>query len=160
MRSKKSSSCYLIKKDCSSGGVLNKKNRHVLEKYTKEYSMPFYNKDMETLQKKMEESNYNKIIKEFKPFLSNKKSSAYLINNIALMSLAGIERIMNIENENISLKSYVKLLEDDKVQALHGNINTSIDVAVSFSMEYLQYIQKYGIPVDGIFDTVKLAEFV
>jgi hypothetical protein len=160
MRSKKSSSCYLIKKDYANGGVLNKKNRHVLEKYAKEYSIPFYNKDEETIQKKMEESNYNKIIKEFKPFLSNKKSSAYFINNIALMSLAGIERMMNIENENNSLKSYLKLLEDDKAQSLHGNINTSIDVAVSFSMEYLHYVQKYGKPMDGIFDPVKLAEFL
>ena len=159
MRARKSSSSYLIKKD-SAGGILHKKNRHVLEKYHKEYTIPFYNKDMETLHKKMHCDNYTKIVKEFKPFLSNKKSATYLINNIALMSLAGIERGLNIETENISLKAYIKMLEDEKKQAIHGDINTAIDVNVSFSMEYLYYIEKYGIPIDGIFDPVKLAEFL
>ena len=52
------------------------------------------------------------------------------------------------------------MLEDEKKQAIHGDINTAIDVNVSFSMEYLYYIEKYGIPLDGIFDPVKLAEFL
>ena len=116
MRARKSSSSYLIKKD-SVGGILHKKNRNVLEKYCKEYTVPFYNKDMESLQKKMHCDDYTKIVREFKPFLSNKKSASYLINNIALMSLAGIERGLNIDTENISLKAYIKMLEDKALMA-------------------------------------------
>ena len=76
------------------------------------------------------------------------------------MSLMGIERTMNIEVENASLKAYIKMLEENKKQAINGDIHTEIDVNVSFSMEYLYYIEKYGIPEDGIFDPTKLAEFL
>jgi hypothetical protein len=72
----------------------------------------------------------------------------------------GIERTMNIEVENASLKAYIKMLEENKKQAINGDIHTEIDVNVSFSMEYLYYIEKYGIPEDGIFDPTKLAEFL
>jgi len=159
MRARKSSSSYLIKKN-STDGTLNQKNRNVLEKYHKEYTIPFYNKDICSLHRKLQCNDYTQMVRDFKPFLCRKKSAAFLINNIALMSLAGIERGLNIETENISLKAYIKMLEDEKKQAIHGDINTAIDVNVSFSMEYLYYIEKYGIPLDGIFDPVKLAEFL
>jgi hypothetical protein len=157
MRARKSSPC-LIKKDASSG--INIKNKNMLTKLHNDYTIPFHQKNTETASKQMQSINYIKILRDFKPFLSKKKSSTYFINNIALMSLAGMERMMNIEMENNSLKAYIKMLEDEKKQAINGDINTNIDVNVSFSMEYLYYIEKYGIPLDGIFDPVKLAEFV
>jgi hypothetical protein len=157
MRAKKSN-VYLIKKDTSGG--INKKNKNILTKLHNEYTIPFHQKNMDLIEKQMQSANYTKIIRDFKPFLSRKKSSTFFINNIALMSLAGIERSINIEVENKSLKAYIKMLEDEKKQAINGDINTSIDVNVSFSMEYLYYIEKYGIPLDGIFDPVKLSEFL
>lgn len=157
MRARKSSP-YLIKKETSNG--INKKNKNILTKLHNEYTIPFHQKNIEQIGKKMQHGDNIKMIRDLKPFILRKKSSTYFINNIALMALAGIERSMNIEIENKSLRSYIKMLEDEKKQAINGEINTAIDVNVSFSMEYLYYIEKYGIPTDGIFDPVKLAEFV
>jgi hypothetical protein len=157
MRARKSS-VYLIKKDTSGG--LNKKNKNVLTKLHNEYTVPFYQKNTESITKQIQSMDHTKIIRDFKPFLLKKKSHAYLVNTIALMSLTSIERGITIEIENTSLKAYIKMLEEDKKQAINGNINTEIDVNVSFSMEYLYYIEKYGVPIDGIFDPVKLAEFL
>jgi len=82
------------------------------------------------------------------------------LNEIALSSLTGMERGLIIENENVSLKAYIAHLEENKKQALYGNIQTNVDVDVSFSLEYLYYIQKFGVPEDGIFDPIKLAECI
>jgi hypothetical protein len=156
MRARKSSP-YLIKKDTSG---INKKNKNILTKLHNEYTIPYYQKNTETIGRQIQTLNHTKIIRDLKPFLSKKKSHSYFVNNIALMSLTGIERGMIIEMENTSLKGYIKMLEEDKKQAINGDINTEIDVNVSFSMEYLYYIEKYGVPIDGIFDPVKLAEFL
>ena len=158
MRSSSRKSSYLIKKSNAGTDGLHCKNIAILKKYHQEYSVPFYNKENESIQKKIQSNHYSALIREFKPFLH--KKGAKTINEIALLSLAGIERGMNIEIENKSLKSYIKMLEEEKKPAIYGDIKTSIDVNVSFAIEYLYYIQKYGVPQDGVFDPLKLAEFM
>lgn len=158
MKSSSRKSSYLIKKSNTGTDGLHCKNMAVLTKYHQEYCVPFYNKDSESIQRKIQSNQYSALIREFKPFLS--KKGVKTINEIALLSLAGMERGMNIEVENKSLKSYIKMLEEEKKPAIYGDIKTSIDVNVSFAIEYLYYIQKYGVPQDGIFDPVKLAEFM
>jgi hypothetical protein len=101
MRARKSSP-YLIKKDTSG---MNKKNKNILTKLHNEYTIPFYQKNTETIGRQIQTLNHTKIIRDLKPFLSKKKSHAYFVNNIALMSLTGIERGMIIEMENTSLPS-------------------------------------------------------
>jgi hypothetical protein len=148
---------YLISKN--NNGIQHK-NMKLLVQYQKQYSEPFANKNYDLIEKQIQSNAFIQMIKEFKPFLAKKKTTAYTLNEIAMSSLTGIERGLIIENENVALKAYIRQLEENKKQALYGNIQTKIDVDVTFSIEYLYYIQKYGVPQDGIFDPMKLAECI
>jgi hypothetical protein len=148
---------YLIAKN--NNGIQHK-NMKLLVQYQKQYSDPFAKKEYDFIEKQIQSNAFIQMIKEFKPFLAKKKTAAYTLNEIAMSSLTGIERGLIVENENVSLKAYIRQLEENKKQALYGNIQTKIDVDVSFSLEYLYYIQKFGVPQDGIFDPIKLAECI
>lgn len=150
-------SSYLIAKN---NNGIHHKNMKLLVKYQKQYSEPFAKKDYDFIEKQIQSNAFIAMMKEFKPFLARKKTAAYTLNEIAMSSLTGIERGLIIENENVALKAYIRQLEENKKQALFGNIQTKIDVDVSFSLEYLYYIQKFGVPPDGIFDPMKLAECI
>lgn len=148
---------YLIAKN---NNGIHHKNMKLLVQYREQYSEPFSKKDYDFIEKQIQSNAFIDLMKEFKPFLARKKTAAYTLNEIAMSSLTGIERGLIIENENVALKAYIRQLEENKKQALFGNIQTKIDVDVSFSLEYLYYIQKFGVPPDGIFDPMKLAECI
>jgi len=155
VNAKKSS--YLIAKH---NNGIPRKNMKLLVQYREQYSEPFAKKNYDFIEKQIQSHAFMHLMKEFKPFLARKKTAAYTLNEIALSSLTGMERGLMIENENVSLKAYIAHLEENKKQALYGNIQTNVDVDVSFSLEYLYYIQKFGVPEDGIFDPIKLAECI
>ena len=113
-----------------------------------------------------DDTNYDNIIKEFKPYVipngvnGTNHNIVSTINKIALLSLTALERYNHIEIEYKSLNAYIKTLEEKQPSAINTNINTAVNVSVSFAMEYLLYIQKYGSPKDGVFDPILLAEFL
>ena len=142
---------------------ITKKNLDVLNTYYNEYTMPFYNDETIKLDNKFQTHEYESLIRSFKPYINPKKTknkAIVTINKIAVMSLTSLEKSMNIANENHSLVAYIKMLEEKQQPAINADINTAINVSISFAIEYLLYIQKYGPPVDGIFNPILLAEFL
>ena len=72
--------------------------------------------------------------------------------NEQLDILNDLEKLQDYINElNNSIRKRVYLFKEQQAKM---NINPSI------KQEYVLYIQKYGLPPDGIFDAEKLAEFL
>ena len=135
-------------------------NIEILNKYYQEYTLPYYNNEYDNLLNKIKTLEYENMIKAFKPYLTDQKDCIIIVNKISLMSLTSIERGLVIESDNKSLKIFIKHLEETQKVAINSNINVCVDTGISFVKEYMLYIKKYGVPIDGIFNPVLLAEFL
>ena len=161
---------YLIIKPYSNGNgngngndsdcCLSELNIALLNKYYQDYTLPYYNDNYNDLLNKIQTLQYENMIKAFKPYLTNQKDCIIIVNKISLMSLTSIERGLVIESDNKSLKIFIKHLEETQKAAINSNINVCVDTGISFVKEYLLYIKKYGVPIDGIFNPVLLSEFL
>ena len=90
-----------------------------------------------------------------------------LIATFALSSLGVVNRGLLTYLENVDLQNHVLRLENDikkgvDPRALSTQTGIMVDVTTTalIDMRYLFYVEKYGPPNNGIFDPVKLAEFI
>lgn len=90
-----------------------------------------------------------------------------LIASFALSSLGVVNRGLLLFLDNEDLKVQVQTIAEQIRNELQPSIvnpatGIMIDVTTSatIDMRYLYYVDKYGPPVNGIFDPMKLAEFI
>ena len=90
-----------------------------------------------------------------------------LIASFALSSLGVVNRglLLFLDNENLKLQvdTIAEQIRNELItKVVNPSAGLMIDVTTSASidMRYLYYVDRYGAPVNGIFDPVKLAEFV
>lgn len=95
------------------------------------------------------------------------KTVDQVISVVLLDSLSVVQRGLLLYKENEALKQQIdalkKELEDcKKIKPRFGGgvIETNVDVDVSLDLKYLFYINEFGPPVNGLFDSRKLAEVI
>jgi hypothetical protein len=127
----------------------------VLEKFME----PFQTGNMSTVNLNYDNGSYITQLQNLQPYLGTSACA-----EIAARSLAVIERSMYQQQEIATLKLNIQTLQDQLTAEarprIAATIDTDLKADVSLDLRYLFYIQKYGPPVDGIFDPIKLAECV
>lgn len=95
------------------------------------------------------------------------KSVDQVISVVLLDSLSVVQRGLLLYKENVALRQRIealeKQLEECKVQKPQfrtAAIEASVEVDVSLDLKYLFYVKEYGPPVNGLFDSRKLAEVI
>jgi len=90
-----------------------------------------------------------------------------LIASFALSSLGVVNRGLLLFMDNENLKVQVNTIAEQirnelkpKVVNPSTGIMISVTTSATIDMRYLYYVEKYGPPKNGIFDPMKLAEFV
>jgi len=70
------------------------------------------------------------------------------------------QQLETVREQYISLET--KAIDAGLIQGkrFSAGIQTEIEANVSLDLRYLYYIKQYGPPPDGVFDPIKLAEFV
>lgn len=93
-------------------------------------------------------------------------------DNINVLQQAGSEyiKIKNLQNENEELKSYRDILENrelliqylDELQetSVFFSTETTLDTQIEIKEWYKIYLERFGPPGDGVFDTEKLANII
>lgn len=127
----------------------------VLDKFIE----PFQLGNMPTVNLNYNNGSYITQLQNLQPYLGESACA-----EIAARSLAVIERSMYQQQEIETLKQNIATLQEELTAKarprIAATIDTDLKADVSLDMRYLFYIQKYGPPVDGIFDPIKLAECV
>lgn len=89
-----------------------------------------------------------------------------VISFVLLDTLSVVQRGLIQYSENKALQNEVDELKK-KIEAIHckraqftGAIKTEVNVSVSIDMKYILYIKEHGPPINGLFDSRKLAEVI
>lgn len=89
-----------------------------------------------------------------------------VISTVLLDTLSVVQRGLIQYKENKALEQEVERLRT-KIENIHckktrfnGTIKTDVDVNVSIDIKYILYIKEYGPPINGLFDSRKLAEVI
>ena len=94
------------------------------------------------------------------------KTVDQVVSVVLLDSLSVVQRGLLLYKENQALKQQVESLKQQLEDCKNikprfgGVIETKVDVDVSLDLKYLFYIKEYGPPVNGLFDSRKLAEVI
>ncbi len=90
-----------------------------------------------------------------------------LISSFALSTLGVVNRGLLLYLDNEDLKVQVAIIADQirnelapKLITQNTGIMIDITASASIDLRYVFYVEKYGPPIGGIFDPIKLAEFV
>ena len=91
-----------------------------------------------------------------------KQDDAYLISTYALRTIGVVNRGLLCYIENGMLNETIAALQEERIQSSQMQSSVVFDIAATATIDlrYLAYIRKYGPPVEGVFDPVKLAEFI
>ena len=146
----------LLKNNYKSGAI-NTKNRQLLNHYYQDYVLPYSQGNISHLSEKIQNNDISSTINAFSPFLK-KTSSISSLNEIAISTLMSIQKGVFVQLEKESLDVYLKTVENTQ-KTSSANIESKIYIKMSFVPEYLMYIQKYGVPDDGIFEPRLLSTF-
>ena len=94
------------------------------------------------------------------------KTVDQVVSVVLLDSLSVVQRGLLLYKENQALKQQVESLKQQLEDCKNikprfgGVIETNVDVDVSLDLKYMFYIKEYGPPVNGLFDSRKLAEVI
>jgi hypothetical protein len=90
-----------------------------------------------------------------------------LIATFALSSLGVVNRGLLLYLDNVDLQKQVNTIADQirnelapKLMPTQTGIMVDVTASALIDMRYLFYVEKYGPPMNGVFDPIKLAEFV
>jgi hypothetical protein len=90
-----------------------------------------------------------------------------LIASFALSTIGVINRGLLLYLDNEDLKVQVAVIADQirnemapKLMSQQAGIMINISTSATIDLRYVFYVEKYGPPIGGIFDPMKLAEFV
>ena len=91
-----------------------------------------------------------------------KRDASYLISTYALRTIGVVNRGLLCWIENNMLNDTIVQLQEEKLQSSQMQSSMVFDITATATLDirYLAYIVKYGNPVEGVFDPVKLAEFI
>ena len=144
--------------------IIERIEQFINEKVIEYYLEPYKRNDTLTLSKNFKKDTYEYVIKRIKQF-ENYKNMYQKYVDLSYETLAIVKRSYDIYLQNISLEETIKnMLEQEYIKnRLLLNqpiIQTEMSVEVEFDSRYLDYIDKYGVPMNGIFDPKKLSEFL
>lgn len=130
-----------------------------------DYIQNFMDDNLSDLKLKIDAS-HNEIITTITDF-ADANASAYLAN-FALSTIGVVHKAylisqdhVDIVNELDKLKIECKDFLDSKNRpTTHAVLMGDLTIDTVFDMRYILYIQKHGVPPLGVFDPVKLAEFL
>jgi len=133
----------------------NEFDKIIKTRYLDDFIIPLKNKNFDLIIKNIE----NKRIIEDENILFNYKFSKLPSAQLAYSTIITISNILQEMNKNDFL---TKLNNDYLITSNKSNqkITTVLTADSDISSQYLFYIEKYGIPEDGIFEEDKLNEFI
>ena len=152
------------------GNYINPIATNALEQYIDaavkpDYIQNFMNDNLSDLKTKIDVS-HNAIITTITDFAAE-NASAYLAN-FALSTLGVVHKAYLISQDHVDIVAELNSLKiecsdflDSKGRSnTHAALMGNLTVNTVFDMRYILYIKKHGIPPLGVFDPVKLAEFL
>lgn len=90
-----------------------------------------------------------------------------MIASFALSSLGVVNRGLLLYLDNVDLQKQVETIADrirnelsPKLMPTQTGIMVDVTTSALIDMRYLFYVEKHGPPLNGVFDPIKLAEFV
>lgn len=91
-----------------------------------------------------------------------KQDDAYLISTYALRTIGVVNRGLLCWIENGMLNDTIISLQEERIKSsqMQSSVVFDITATATIDLRYLAYIRKYGPPIEGVFDSVKLAEFI
>lgn len=91
-----------------------------------------------------------------------KQDDAYLVSTYALRTIGVVNRGLLCYIENGMLNDTIVALQEERIASsqMQSSVVFDITATATIDLRYLAYIRKYGPPVEGVFDPVKLAEFI
>jgi len=90
------------------------------------------------------------------------QDDAYLISTYALRTIGVVNRGLLCYIENDMLNDTIIALQQEIITSsqMQSSVVFDITATATIDLRYLAYIKKYGPPIEGVFDPVKLAEFI
>lgn len=153
-------SSYLIKNNLQS-------NTFIPQKYDVNYII--YNNVYNNYLQFYLDGNFNSIDEQealIETIIELARTVDQVISVVLLDSLSVVQRGLLLYKENQALTQQVEALKKEledckKIKPRFGGvIETNVDVDVSLDLKYLFYIKEYGPPLNGLFDSRKLAEVI
>ena len=91
-----------------------------------------------------------------------KQDDAYLISTYALRTIGVVNRGLLCYIENGMLNDTIVSLQEERQTSsqMQSSMVFDITATATIDLRYLAYIRTHGPPVEGVFDPVKLAEFI
>lgn len=132
-----------------------KKFDKLIEKvFTSDFIDPLFNRNIDSLIINID----NKKIFKDETIITNKEFRKLPSAKLAEGAIQGIYKLIETYNKYKSLEENYEsmLLENSKKD--YTKINTALNVNIDISVKYLIYLEKYGLPEDGIFDEEKLED--
>lgn len=157
----------------SSGGTISVILAQYLKDITDNFLTPFINNEIDTtVNDNINGTTYLTTINNLSYFAPDENTNRNnwtdneLISSFALSSLGIVNRGLFLYLDNENLRNQVNTIAEEIRNEMKTKVikETSLIVDVkaeaTLDIRYLLYVQKYGPPVAGVFDPVKLAEFV
>ena len=157
----------------TSGGTISVILSKYLKDITDSFLQPFIDNDIaETVNSNINGLSYISTLTNLSYFTPddttdrNNWTDNELISSFALSALGVVNRGLFLYLDNINLQKQVQNIADEIRNELetkiiqNANLIVDIETEAVIDMRYLFYVEKYGPPVGGVFDPVKLAEFV
>jgi len=150
--------------------ILANKLRDMLTNYVNPFSIDDISG---TVQTNINSTLYINTINDFSEFTpavntnQNDWDDEQLISSFALSTLGVVNRGLLLYLDNEDLKIQVAIIADrirnelaPKLITQNTGIMIDVTATASIDLRYVFYVQKYGPPIGGIFNPIKLAEFV
>jgi hypothetical protein len=157
----------------SSGGTISVILSNYLREITDVFLQPFIENDIgNTVNSNIASTKYLSTISNLSYFTPDDDTARQnwtdneLIASFALSSLGIVNRGLFLYLDNVNLQNQITTIADEirnelKTQIVRETaLVVDIETEAIIDMRYLFYVEKYGAPIGGVFDPVKLAEFV
>tara|TARA_B100000963_G_scaffold155233_1_gene135070 strand:+ start:14208 stop:14894 length:687 start_codon:yes stop_codon:yes gene_type:complete len=157
----------------SSGGTISVILSNYLRDITDFFLQPFIDNDIgDTVNTNITGTKYLSTISNLSYFTPDEDTARQnwtdneLIASFALSSLGIVNRGLFLYLDNVNLQKQITTIADEIRNELQTQIVretalvVDIETEAIIDMRYLLYVEKYGPPEGGVFDPVKLAEFI
>lgn len=156
----------------TSGGTISTILSKYLKDITDNFLQPFIDDDVvETVNANINGIKYLTTITNLSYFtpddITNRTNwtDNELISSFALSALGVVNRGLILYLDNINLQKQVQQIAEEIRAEMqpkivqHAGLIVDIEAEAMIDIRYILYVQKYGPPVSGVFDPLKLAEF-
>lgn len=156
-----------------SGGTISVILSNYLKDITDFFLQPFIDNDIgDTVNTNITGTKYLSTISNLSYFTPDENTARQnwtdneLIASFALSSLGIVNRGLFLYLDNVNLQKQITTIADEIRNELKTEIVretaliVDIETEAVIDMRYLLYVEKYGPPEGGVFDPVKLAEFI